>query len=185
MCKLSSRTESFCRSWRAFKSLQFSVRTELRGGRKKAQRWDRDPHYYCSGGRFVYWGAFCLLLSVCSAVFFAPPDSAEAATDNQIWKFQPLIKVICLWIRLYWLCCIFLITIKNWLIWVINSVIRLFFIAIDLIFYCNRYRKRLWLICLTGWWNCDETMGWWNHKQFYLDKVELKVMVFHPARNYY
>jgi len=53
MYKLSSRTEWFSQSWRAFKSLQFSAKTELWGGRKTAQRWNRDPHYYCTGGCFV------------------------------------------------------------------------------------------------------------------------------------
>lgn len=44
------------------KSLQFSVKTELRGGREAAQRWDRDPYYYSAGGCFVYWGALWFVI---------------------------------------------------------------------------------------------------------------------------
>lgn len=91
MYKLSCRTEWFCQSRRAFKSLQFSVKTELCGGRKTAQRWDRDPHYYCSGGCFVYWGALCLLLSVFLAVFFHQQMmqlQLWVSTDTQVLTFH-------------------------------------------------------------------------------------------------
>lgn len=81
MYKLSSRTEWFCQSWRAFKSLQFSVKTELWGGRKTAQRWDRDPHYYCTGGCFVYVLGCPLFVIVFLLGCLFPPDYADAAAS--------------------------------------------------------------------------------------------------------